>query len=1047
MRESIPTQHAGGPGNIGASLRTIFSVGTLSGLTDGQLLERFAQGQGGMPESEAAFTALVERHGPMVLGACRAVLGDRHDAEDACQATFLVLAQRAGLIRRRDSVASWLYGVARRVALRARREAARRRELERRRRARVGVAERVSQPPAELWPELYEELDRLPEPFRAAVVLCDLEGRSYEQAAGILHCPVGTLQSRLGRGRERLRRRLERLGLAPATILTGSGAAPAVPSATAALSPQLITSIAQAAIDTMARRGITGATHALAGAEVRRHIMIRALTGLSAVMLTGLIAAATIGLALANRNDDHKELEQSVEATPKVEVGPIHVRVVNDEGALAPGAPVDVHTWSQPVRSFPTDAQGRGTIPREAIGDYAVLVARRAGESLAWAALGEGQLNRPAGTEKDPILMKLLPLTHRVEGTVVDQAGQPISGVEVNVTSFPYPIDGTLHFMIGKTDRLLAPAVTDNSGRFVLRLPKGVGAGLRASHPRYFGPRTSAKADSAVLDPLILEPGGGIASTVTDATGRPMEGVRLGAQLLEHRVRILGGYGEGVSDKQGRFLVGGLEPGVYNLLFQGLPGHDQLTARAVEGLRVRAGADTPASMTVIQGRPLRGVVVDRETDKAVPDIHVGCYGPAHPRSGAAVEAHKTDTQGRFTFHVPPGEQHVYLMEGISSTRLSRRDLFVPEQGEIESFRLLRTAPENQEPGGMMKAAYRPGPPAAAKVKDVMKVAAKASKSELPVRDLAKGNVTEEAAEPIPKVRTLTGHVRDPKGQPLVGVSVYVNPQPQPGAPFERFDTAATDRDGMFVLNGLPRRPVQINLMYGGLRIQTEALPPERDQVEFTYSLGSDPRGRTQPAPARDEPIPAGLRERLTFVDLDRRGNDFLADGPGRNGDDLDRLPRGIHKLGDVYFRIGEKMVHVGGGIRLELPRSVKGIPVQARADRVHFLHATQSGREPGKLIGAYVLRYADGTSEQVPLVYGRNIADWWSFPRRADATEVESPWTGSNDVTDLNLGARIRLFAIAWTNPHPEKEISALDVLSSGNDCDPFLAAVSLSRR
>ena len=88
-----------------------------------------AQGQGGMPESEAAFTALVERHGPMVLGVCRAVLGDRHDAEDACQATFLVLAQRAGLIRRGDSVASWLYGVARRVALRARREAARRREL------------------------------------------------------------------------------------------------------------------------------------------------------------------------------------------------------------------------------------------------------------------------------------------------------------------------------------------------------------------------------------------------------------------------------------------------------------------------------------------------------------------------------------------------------------------------------------------------------------------------------------------------------------------------------------------------------------------------------------------------------------------------------------------------------------------------------------------------------------------------------------------------------------------------------------------------------
>ncbi len=303
--------------------------------------------------------------------------------------------------------------------------------------------------------------------------------------------------------------------------------------------------------------------------------------------------------------------------------------------------------------------------------------------------------------------------------------------------------------MIEKTDRLLAPAITDNNGRFVLLLPEGVGAGLQASHPQYFGPGTSAKADLAVLDPLILEPGGGIAGAVTDATGRPVEGVRLGAQLVEHRVRILGGYGEVVSDKQGRFLVGGLEPGVYNLLFEGVPGHDQLTARAVEGLRVRAGAETAATMTVIRGRPLRGMVIDRETDKPVADILVGCYGPAHPRSGAAVEAHKTDAQGRFTFHVPPGEQHVYIMDGTSSGRLGRRDLNVPEQGEIEYLRLLRTVPETHGPRGGMyqKAANPPLPPAGAKAKEVMKVAARAAKREFPVRDPAKGKVTDQAEAP------------------------------------------------------------------------------------------------------------------------------------------------------------------------------------------------------------------------------------------------------------------------------------------------------------
>ena len=168
---------------------------------------------------------------------------------------------------------------------------------------------------------------------------------------------------------------------------------------------------------------------------------------------------------------------------------------------------------------------------------------------------------------------------------------------------------------------------------------------------------------------------------------------------------------------------------------------------------------------------------------------------------------------------------------------------------------------------------------------------------------------------------------------------------------------------------------------------------------------------------------------MTFVDLDRRGNDFLADGPGGNGNDPHRLPRGIHKLGDVYFRIGEKMIHIQGGTRLDLPRSVTGIPVQARADRVHFLHVTQGGKAPGTLIGAYVLRYADGTSEHIPLVYGRNIANWWSFPRKDNPTEAEAAWTGST-MADYNPRLKeVRLFAITWTNPHPEREITALDVL------------------
>ena len=108
-----------------SSLQVLFHVGTLGGLTDGQLLERFLSG--GRAVAEAAFTLLVQRHGPMVLSVCQGVLGNRHDAEDVFQATFLVLARQAGSIRREDAVASWLYGVARRLSLRSRRRAAQRR--------------------------------------------------------------------------------------------------------------------------------------------------------------------------------------------------------------------------------------------------------------------------------------------------------------------------------------------------------------------------------------------------------------------------------------------------------------------------------------------------------------------------------------------------------------------------------------------------------------------------------------------------------------------------------------------------------------------------------------------------------------------------------------------------------------------------------------------------------------------------------------------------------------------------------------------------------
>jgi RNA polymerase sigma factor (sigma-70 family) len=193
-----------------ASLRhlcTLFRVGVVGDLTDGQLLERFVAGRD--ESAEAGFAALVERHGPMVLRVCRQILCDEHDAEDAFQATFLVLARRAGAVRKRESVASWLYGIAHRVARRSRADSARRLEHERRRAAMntMESSDDTDRNPSVGWPELHEEVDRLPEKYREAIVLCYLEGLTTEAAARRLACAQGTIMSRLSRGRNRLRQR------------------------------------------------------------------------------------------------------------------------------------------------------------------------------------------------------------------------------------------------------------------------------------------------------------------------------------------------------------------------------------------------------------------------------------------------------------------------------------------------------------------------------------------------------------------------------------------------------------------------------------------------------------------------------------------------------------------------------------------------------------------------------------------------------------------------------------------------------------------------
>ncbi len=193
---------------LSRNLRTIFGDGSISGLADGELLGRFAAGH-----DEAAFEALVVRHGPMVWGVCRRTLRDPNDAEDAFQATFLVLARKASSIAHREMVANWLFAVAHKTAVRARAMAFRRWSKEQQVVAMPEPKAAADEQRDDLLALLDQELSRLPRKYRIPVVLCELEGKTHQEAASQLGCPVGTVSSRLSRARAMLSKRLVRPGV------------------------------------------------------------------------------------------------------------------------------------------------------------------------------------------------------------------------------------------------------------------------------------------------------------------------------------------------------------------------------------------------------------------------------------------------------------------------------------------------------------------------------------------------------------------------------------------------------------------------------------------------------------------------------------------------------------------------------------------------------------------------------------------------------------------------------------------------------------------
>jgi RNA polymerase sigma factor (sigma-70 family) len=269
------------------SLRRLAGTPPAAEAGDQELLKRFTD-----HHDPAALEALVRRHGPMVRDVCRRLLGQAADVDDACQAVLLVLVRQARSIRRQRSLAGWLYGVAYRVAQRARREAVRRRQRERR-----PPPAAVPDPGAEAaWRELCAALDaelyRLPEVLREPLVLCYLEGRTRDEAAKQLDCSLRTLDRRLGQGRERLRVRLGRRGVTLSAALLAT--ALSQQAAAAVLSTELLAAV------TKAEGLIAGSTATAAGETLARPAALAkaVLKGMAVARLQMAAALVqTIGLA------------------------------------------------------------------------------------------------------------------------------------------------------------------------------------------------------------------------------------------------------------------------------------------------------------------------------------------------------------------------------------------------------------------------------------------------------------------------------------------------------------------------------------------------------------------------------------------------------------------------------------------------------------------------------------------------------------------------------------------------------------------------------
>jgi RNA polymerase sigma factor (sigma-70 family) len=885
-------------GTVLRHIRSLAVTGEAPGLTDRQLLRRFAD-----DADQAAFAAIVRRHGPLVWRVCRGHLAHHQDAEDAFQAAFLVLARHAAAIRKAESLAAWLHGVARRVAAAARRRAAAGRRLL----ARPEVSMPPSNPgPDPAWHELValldEEVQNLPEKHRTPFVLCCLEGKSRTEAAQELGWKEGTVAGRLARARAELRERLVRRGVTLPAALAAVALGPDVPAALARASVRagLRLAAGRAPLTAVASEPVAALVKG-----VTRTMSLGPIKTVSAVLVAlGLLACAALRHDPAAAAPTAAAAPAPAPAAPLAE-GEVRVagRVLDPDGKPFAGAKLYliVPTLTAPLERGASGAAGEFEFTVRPGKEFELPT----GDVDAWIPVvvvavapgfGPAFARAPKPGSPADLTLRLVPDDRPLRGRVLDLEGRPLAGVTVRLDRISEPSAGgdlgpfvamlrerqegyacenalLRNFYGPALTRLFPPAVTDAQGRFQVT---GVGR-ERIARLTIEGPTVETAEVHAMTRPgetvRVAEwkrnPKGGrmtycgsefdhlaapckpIVGVVRDQdTGQPLAGVTVQSEKLFNSNVWGRSHLHTVTDAEGRYRLTGMPKGVGNFI-KAAPGDGQPYLPADRAVGDSPGLEPIAvDFTLKRGVLVSGRVFDKATGQPVPAqveyfVFTGNPNLAALKGFTTERYRRTKPDGTFRMVALPGRSLIAVradgdryLTGVGGEQL----------GPLDQHGLLR----DTQPSFCCVEGYHG----------------------LAVLDLPAGSDTATADIALDPGRTVVGTVVDPDGKPLAGAKVsglksyaytYWEHEPLKSAGFTAFALRPEKPRGILALH-------EGRKLAGGVTVRGDEAGPVTVKLEPWGVLTGrvvDPEGRPR----------AGAT--LQFLFGDKPGDPALGSHPVR----------------------------------------------------------------------------------------------------------------------------------------------------------------------